>query len=80
MEDVFTTDPSETCIHVTQWGYLGETWPFFKPNFVNMENCQAATDVDEVSCLSICTSQPCIVVCMRCNSSSQCLSISSSCL
>lgn len=35
--DTFTTDPRATPVHVVPWGTLGETWPFFRPNFVNME-------------------------------------------
>ena len=50
VEDVFTTDPKETCIHVTQWGFLGDTWPYFRPNFVNMEAARAEAGVDEVWC------------------------------
>ncbi|KAL3698658.1 hypothetical protein R1sor_012734 [Riccia sorocarpa] len=35
--DVFTTDPSATNVHVAQWNFIGETWPYFRPNFVQME-------------------------------------------
>jgi hypothetical protein len=35
---VFTTDPSATNVHVVGWNFLGETWPYFRPNFGNMEN------------------------------------------
>jgi hypothetical protein len=26
----FTTDPGESPIHVTGWGHLGDTWPYFR--------------------------------------------------
>lgn len=28
----------DTCVHVVRMGFAGEMWPFFKPNFANMEN------------------------------------------
>ncbi|KAK8588619.1 hypothetical protein V6N13_087524 [Hibiscus sabdariffa] len=34
---VFTEDDSESDIHVVDWSVLGETLPFFRPNFVIME-------------------------------------------
>ncbi|KAK8480413.1 hypothetical protein V6N13_147152 [Hibiscus sabdariffa] len=34
---VFTEDDSESDIHVVDWSVLGETSPFFRPNFVIME-------------------------------------------
>ncbi|KAH7373787.1 hypothetical protein KP509_17G075000 [Ceratopteris richardii] len=33
----FTTEPSATNVHVVSWNFLGETWPFFRPNFRKME-------------------------------------------
>ena len=48
LEDVFTTDPSASPIHVMPWGFLGESWPFFRPNFVNMEQMRAEQAADEV--------------------------------
>lgn len=33
----FTEDESETNIHVVGWNVLGETWPYFRPNFVRMK-------------------------------------------
>eukprot|EP00850_Spirogloea_muscicola_P002495 SM000009S23624 [mRNA] locus=s9:1126881:1136155:- [translate_table: standard] len=33
---IFTTDPTATRVHVVGWSFLGETWPFFRPNFKNM--------------------------------------------
>ena len=39
LEDIgiFTTDPTATNVHVVGWSFLGETWPYFRPNFGNME-------------------------------------------
>lgn len=38
----------ETPIHVTSWGFLGETWPFFRPNFNNMEAQRQAFGAQQV--------------------------------
>ena len=32
----FTEDPRGSFIHVIGWNLLGETWPYFRPNFVKM--------------------------------------------
>ena len=32
---MFTTDAKETPIHVVKWNFLGESWPYFRPNFVD---------------------------------------------
>ena len=32
-EGIFTSDPQETPVHVVPWGVLGETWPYFRPNW-----------------------------------------------
>ncbi|KAM0875978.1 hypothetical protein ACQ4PT_036453 [Festuca glaucescens] len=34
---VFTEDAATTDVHVTGWNILGETWPYFRPNFVKMK-------------------------------------------
>ncbi|GLJ09471.1 hypothetical protein SUGI_0110240 [Cryptomeria japonica] len=34
---IFTVDGSATNVHVVGWNVLGETWPYFRPNWVNME-------------------------------------------
>nr|XP_034592864.1 DNA ligase 6 isoform X3 [Setaria viridis]TKW16100.1 hypothetical protein SEVIR_5G277300v2 [Setaria viridis] len=34
---VFTEDASVTDVHVIGWNVLGETWPYFRPNFVKMK-------------------------------------------
>ena len=47
MDKVFTTDPKATPVHVASWGFLGDTWPYFRPNFVNMEAYREEHDVDE---------------------------------
>ena len=33
----FTLDPEASPLHVCRMGFCGEMWPFFRPNFVNME-------------------------------------------
>ncbi|KAL0029207.1 hypothetical protein WJX79_003015 [Trebouxia sp. C0005] len=48
LDEVFTTDLSSTPVHVAKWGFLGESWPFFRPNFVNMEQYKTDMNVDEV--------------------------------
>ncbi|XP_044468176.1 DNA ligase 6 isoform X2 [Mangifera indica] len=34
---VFTLDERESDVHVIGWNVLGETWPYFRPNFVRMK-------------------------------------------
>ncbi|KAL6614720.1 hypothetical protein ACP70R_036990 [Stipagrostis hirtigluma subsp. patula] len=34
---VFTEDALATDVHVIGWNVLGETWPYFRPNFVKMK-------------------------------------------
>lgn len=34
---VFTENAAATDVHVTGWNILGETWPYFRPNFVKMK-------------------------------------------
>jgi len=48
LDEVFTTDLASTPVHVAKWGFLGESWPFFRPNFVNMEQYKTDMSVDEV--------------------------------
>lgn len=48
LDEVFTTDMESTPVHVVKWGFLGESWPFFRPNFVNMEEYRTERNVDEV--------------------------------
>ncbi|KAJ7530648.1 hypothetical protein O6H91_14G012600 [Diphasiastrum complanatum] len=35
--NVFTSNPKLTNLHVVGWNFLGDTWPYFRPNFANME-------------------------------------------
>eukprot|EP01018_Ginkgo_biloba_P027060 Gb_21652 [translate_table: standard] len=35
--EVFTTDFTASNVHVIGWNVLGETWPYFRPNWGNME-------------------------------------------
>lgn len=36
-DEVFTEEESETDVHVVGWNVLGETWPYFRPNFVKVK-------------------------------------------
>jgi hypothetical protein len=47
-EGVFTTDPAATNVHVVGWSFLGETWPYFRPNFGNMEKILAESGFSRV--------------------------------
>lgn len=47
IDEVFTTDPKASPVHVASWGFLGDTWPYFRPNFVNMEAYREEHGVDE---------------------------------
>ncbi|CAL9159626.1 unnamed protein product [Musa hybrid cultivar] len=38
---VFTEDASASDIHVIGWNVLGETWPYFRPNFAKMKEIMA---------------------------------------
>ena len=49
VEEAFTTDPRATPLHVAAWGFLGDTWPFFRPNFSAMEAYREEQGVDEVA-------------------------------
>lgn len=33
----FTTDPTATPLHVCRMGFCGEMWPYFRPNFNNLQ-------------------------------------------
>ena len=52
LDQIFTTDLASTPVHVAKWGFLGESWPFFRPNFVNMEQYKTDMSVDEVSMIA----------------------------
>jgi hypothetical protein len=45
---LFTTDPAATPVRVVQWGFCGDTWPFFRPNFVNLEAARQEAGAQEV--------------------------------
>ncbi|KAK1433220.1 hypothetical protein QVD17_10129 [Tagetes erecta] len=36
-DSVFTNKECESDVHVVGWNVLGETWPYFRPNFVKMK-------------------------------------------
>jgi DNA ligase 1 len=48
VDEVFTTNASETPVSVASWGFLGDTWPFFRPNFVNMDKHREERRAEEV--------------------------------
>ena len=48
VDEVFTTDESATPVSVASWGFLGDTWPFFRPNFVNMDKHREERRAEEV--------------------------------
>lgn len=48
LDDVFTANPKETPIHVTSWNTLGETWPYFRPNYKAMDEYRQDLGYDEV--------------------------------
>ena len=50
-EDIFTSNPRETPVHIVVWGFLGEAFPFFKPNFTKMEEYGKDMGADEVRSL-----------------------------
>ena len=49
VDEVFTLDVKSTPVHVASWGFLGDTWPFFRPNFKNMEQYRTDMGADEVA-------------------------------
>eukprot|EP00884_Botryococcus_braunii_P017307 jgi/Botrbrau1/425/Bobra.110_2s0075.1 len=48
IEDIFTSDPKETPIHVTAWNTLGDTWPFFRPNYKAMDEYRQELGYEQV--------------------------------
>ena len=48
IDAAFTTDPTSTPIRVERWGHLGDSWPYFRPNFTNMEADRVAAGAQEV--------------------------------
>ena len=51
--DVFTTDPSETNLHVCKMGFCGETWPFFRPNFSNLQEYLSTHSRGGLACTAV---------------------------
>lgn len=47
-DDVFTTNESESDVHVIGWNVLGETWPYFRPNFSKMNEIKDAKGYSKV--------------------------------
>ncbi|KAL4582488.1 hypothetical protein LXL04_007038 [Taraxacum kok-saghyz] len=47
-DDDFTTNESETDVHVIGWNILGETWPYFRPNFEKMDEIKNAKGYSKV--------------------------------
>ncbi|KAF8390064.1 hypothetical protein HHK36_024585 [Tetracentron sinense] len=40
-DGIFTEDASASDVHVVGWNVLGETWPYFRPNFMKMKEIMA---------------------------------------
>ncbi len=49
IDEIFTTDPKSTWVHLLPWGTLGEAFPFFKPNYRVMEEYGKDMGADEVT-------------------------------
>ncbi|XP_021296327.1 DNA ligase 6 isoform X2 [Herrania umbratica] len=47
-DGVFTEDESESDVHVVGWNVLGETWPYFRPNFVRMKEIMVEKGYEKV--------------------------------
>ncbi|ESQ28710.1 hypothetical protein EUTSA_v10018010mg [Eutrema salsugineum] len=45
---MFTEDENESDVHVVGWNVLGETWPYFRPNFVKMNEIMVEKGYDKV--------------------------------
>lgn len=45
---VFTEDELESDIHVVKWNVLGETWPYFRPNFLKMNEIMSEKGYSKV--------------------------------
>lgn len=45
---VFTNKECETDVHVIGWNVLGETWPYFRPNFAKMQDIKDARGYSKV--------------------------------
>ncbi|KAG7629554.1 Ribonuclease Z/Hydroxyacylglutathione hydrolase-like [Arabidopsis thaliana x Arabidopsis arenosa] len=47
-EGMFTEDVNESDVHVVGWNVLGVTWPYFRPNFVKMNEIMVERGYDKV--------------------------------
>nr|XP_043615439.1 DNA ligase 6 isoform X2 [Erigeron canadensis] len=47
-DGVFTDKECESDVHVIGWNVLGETWPYFRPNFVKMKEVMEARGYSKV--------------------------------
>ncbi|KAK8694450.1 hypothetical protein V6N13_072002 [Hibiscus sabdariffa] len=47
-DEDFTVDESESDVHVVGWNVLGETWPYFRPNFVKMKDIMVEKGYEKV--------------------------------
>ncbi|CAN6933722.1 unnamed protein product, partial [Brassica oleracea] len=45
---MFTEDKEESDVHVVGWNVLGETWPYFRPNFAKMNEVMVERGYDKV--------------------------------
>lgn len=45
---MFTEDENESDVHIVGWNVLGETWPYFRPNFVKMNEIMVEKGYDKV--------------------------------
>ncbi|KAJ6402481.1 hypothetical protein OIU84_014557 [Salix udensis] len=45
---LFTEDENESDVHVVGWNILGETWPYFRPNFVKMKEIMVERGYNKV--------------------------------
>ncbi|CAG9464257.1 unnamed protein product [Pedinophyceae sp. YPF-701] len=48
VDSAFTTDRAATSVHGVRWNVIGETWPFFRPNFQAMEELREDLGVDRL--------------------------------
>ncbi|XVE81309.1 hypothetical protein DITRI_Ditri15bG0053500 [Diplodiscus trichospermus] len=47
-DGAFTEDESESDVHVVGWNVLGETWPYFRPNFARMKEIMVEKGYEKV--------------------------------
>ncbi|KAM7278267.1 hypothetical protein ACFE04_005401 [Oxalis oulophora] len=47
-EGIFTEDENESDVHVVGWNVLGETWPYFRPNFLKMKEIMEEKGYEKV--------------------------------